>query len=61
MEKPENNRYGYIYVVDEESDLTPPDDQLEPMDACLLDNQLVNFMQQTLEGADESFFFNKQP
>ena len=31
-----------------------------PMDAYLLDNQLVNFMQQTLEGADGSFFFNNR-
>jgi hypothetical protein len=58
MEHPENNKFGYAYVVDDDSDLTPPDDQLEPMDAHLLDHQLLNFMQQTLEGADESFYYN---
>ena len=58
MERPENNRFGYERVVDDDSDLTPPDDQLESMDAYLLDHQLLNFMQQTLEGADESFCHN---
>jgi len=58
MERPENNKFGYAYIVDDDSDLTPPDDQLESMDAYMLDHQLLNFMQQVLEGADQSFYQN---
>jgi hypothetical protein len=58
MEHPENNKVGYAYIIDDDSDLTPPDDQLELMDAYMLDQQLLNFMQQVLEGADQSFYQN---
>jgi hypothetical protein len=51
MERPENNRFGYAYIIDDDSDLTPPNDQLESMNAYMLDHQLLNFMQQVLEGA----------
>jgi hypothetical protein len=38
--------------------LPPPNDQLELMDAYMLDHQLLNFMQHVLEGADQSFSQN---
>jgi hypothetical protein len=56
MERPESNKVGYAYIIDDDLDLTPPDDQLESMDAYMLDQQLLNFMQQVLEGADQSFY-----
>jgi hypothetical protein len=56
MEHPENNKFGYTYIIDDDSDLIPPDDQLESMDAYMLVQQLLNFMQQVLEGADQSFY-----
>jgi hypothetical protein len=55
---PENNRFGYIYTVNNDSEITPPSDQLELMDVHMLDHQLVNFMQQVLENADQSFYQN---
>jgi hypothetical protein len=57
---PRNNkfRYAYINIADNDLDLTPPDDQLELMDAYMLDHQLLNFMQQVLEGTDQSFYRN---
>jgi hypothetical protein len=58
MERPENNRFGYAYIIDDDPDLTPPDDQLEAMNAYMLDHQLLNFMQKVLEGADQSFYQN---
>jgi hypothetical protein len=58
MECLENNKFGYTYIIDDDSDLTPPNDQLESMDTYMLDQQLLNFMQQVLEGADQSFYQN---
>jgi hypothetical protein len=58
MECPENNKFRYTYIVDDDSDLTPPNDQLESMDTYMLDQQLLNFMQQVLEGADQLFYQN---
>jgi len=60
MERPEHNRFGYTYLVNEESDLTPPQDQLEPMDAYLVDHQIVSLLQSVLEGADNTFYENNQ-
>jgi len=60
MERPEHNKFGYTYLVNEESDLTPPQDQLEPMDAYLVDHQIVNLLQSVLEGADNTFYENNQ-
>jgi len=56
MENPEHNQFGYVYAIGEESNITPPDDQLELMDAYMLDQQLVNLMQQVFENADQSFY-----
>jgi hypothetical protein len=54
-----SNKFGYAYIIDDDSDLTPPNDQqLELMDTYMLDQQLPNFMQQVLEGADQSFYQN---
>jgi hypothetical protein len=58
MEHLENNKFRYIYIIDDDLDLTPPNDQLELMDAYMLDHQLLNFMQQVLEGADQLFYQN---
>ena len=58
MEMPENNRFGYVYTINDDSDVTPPSNQLESMDVYMLDHQLVNFMQQVLENADQSFYQN---
>jgi hypothetical protein len=52
----EHNRFSYAYTVNDESDVTPPDDQLESMDTFMLDQQLVGLMQQVFDGADQSFF-----
>ena len=56
MEDPERNRFGYVYAIGEESDVTPPDGHLESMDKYMLDQQLVNFMQQVFENSDQSFY-----
>jgi hypothetical protein len=54
-------RFGYTYVVNDESDLTPPtEDQLEPMDVYLLDHQIVNLMEAVFDGANSSFYENNQ-
>jgi hypothetical protein len=53
-EAPENNHFGYIYTINDNSDITPPSDQLESMDMHMLNHQLVNFMQQVLENANQS-------
>jgi hypothetical protein len=57
-EVPENNHFGYIYTINDNSDITPPSDQLESMDMHMLNHQLVNFMQQVLENANQSFYQN---
>lgn len=56
MEQPKNNKFGYTYIVNDDSDLSPADDQLESMDSYLLDQQLVNLMQQLFDGANQSFY-----
>jgi hypothetical protein len=53
-----NHNTSNAYIVDDDLDLTPPDDQLESMDTYMHDHQLLNFMQQVLEGADQSFYQN---
>ena len=58
MEHPENNKFGYAYIIDDDSDLTPPNDQLELMDAYMLHHQLLTFMQQVLEATNQSFCQN---
>jgi hypothetical protein len=60
MEHQENNKFGYAYIIDNDLDLTPPDDQLESMDAYMLDQQLLNFMQQVLEGRRRSVVLPEQ-
>jgi hypothetical protein len=32
MDCPENNKFRYACIIENDSDLTPPDDQLELMD-----------------------------
>jgi hypothetical protein len=56
MEQAEHNRFSYAYTINDESDVTPPNDQLESMDTFMLDQQLVGLMQQVFDGADQSFF-----
>jgi hypothetical protein len=59
MECLENNKFGYAYIIDDDSDLTPPNDQRELMDAYyMLHHQLLNFIQEVLEGTDQSFYQN---
>lgn len=60
MERPEHNQFGYTYVVNDDSDLTPPNDQLESMNVYLLDQQLVSLMESVLDGADTTFYANNQ-
>jgi hypothetical protein len=55
-EAPENNHFRYVYTINDDSDITPPSDQLESMDMHMLNHQLVNFMQQVLENANQSFY-----
>jgi hypothetical protein len=57
MERTENNQFGYQYLVGPDSDLTPPDEALlEPMSSYLLDEQLVELMEQILEGAGPQWY-----
>jgi len=56
MEHRKNNKFGYTYLVNDESDLTPPQAHLEPMDV----NQIVNLVQSVIESADATFYENNQ-
>lgn len=57
MERPENNRYGYTYVVDDDSDLTPDEEEnREPLDAYVLPNDITNLMLDTLDGAGPNWY-----
>jgi hypothetical protein len=40
MEKPEKNRFGYVYTVNNDSEevVTPPEDQLDSMDVHMVDH-----------------------
>jgi hypothetical protein len=61
MERTENNQFGYQYLVGPDSDLTPPDEALlEPMSSYLLDEQLVELMEQILEGAGPQWYSANQ-
>lgn len=55
--RPENNRYGYEYIIGEESDLTPAaEEDLEPLNTYLLDGELVSLMEQILDGAGPGWY-----
>jgi hypothetical protein len=58
MEQPVHNKYNYVFTVDDDSDVTRPEQHLESMDMHILDQPLVNFMQQVLDSADQSFYGN---
>jgi hypothetical protein len=54
---PSRNMFGYQYIVDDASDLTPPsDDDLRPMDHFLQDGVIVSLMFKTLEDTGVDWF-----
>jgi hypothetical protein len=48
MEQPVHNKYNYVFTVNDDSNVTPPEQHLQSMDVHILDQPLVNFMQQVL-------------
>ena len=61
MMRPENNRYGYEYQVNETSDLTPQDAAaLEPANAYIPDNSIVNLITAMYENVDDGWFAHNQ-
>jgi len=60
MERPNNNKFGYTYLVNDDSDLIPPQAHLEPMDVYLVAHQIVNLVQSVIESADATFYENNQ-
>ena len=55
---PENNKFGYDYVVNSASDLTPPDEDLEPMNAYIQDDVIVNIILNIYDSTDQSWYQN---
>ena len=62
MMHPENNRYGYDYQINDSSDLTPLDEaQLEPANAFIPDNVIVNLVSAIYENVDAGWYgFNAE-
>jgi hypothetical protein len=59
--RPEHNKYKYEYVVNDASDLTPPNESdYEPMDHYLQDATIVNLMTLVFEDANDSWFANNR-
>jgi hypothetical protein len=59
--RPEFNKFGYEYVINDASDLTPPDDsELELMDHYIPDAQIVNIMLAVLEDTGDTWFHNNE-
>ena len=55
--RPEHNKFGYSYVVNDASDLTPPNaDALEPMDHFIQDDHIVNLILLVFEDTGETWF-----
>lgn len=56
---PENNKFGYDYVVNETSDLTPINtDHLEPLDHYIQDDMILNIISNIYENADQTWYRN---
>jgi len=54
---PENNKFGYDYVVNDASDLTPPDEtDQEPMDHYIQDDMIMNIIDMVYENTDQSWY-----
>jgi hypothetical protein len=61
MMRPEHNRYGYDYVVNASSDLTPHDEaELEPANAFIPDNSIVNLIDAIYENVDAGWYAHNQ-
>ena len=61
MMRPENNRYQYDYQVNEASDITPHDSEmLEPVNAFIPDNAIVNLIMAVYENGDETWYTNNR-
>ena len=61
MMRPENNRYSYEYQVNETSDLTPQDPaELEPANAYIPDNSIVNLITAVYENVDDGWYAHNQ-
>lgn len=57
---PDNNKFGYDYVVNDASDLTPtnPEAPLEPLDHYLQDDMIVNIIVNVYENANQTWYNN---
>jgi hypothetical protein len=54
---PENNKFGYDYVVNDASDLTPADEaDHEAMDDYIQDDMIVNIIDMVYEKTDQSWY-----
>ena len=58
---PENNKFGYEYVVNDTLDLTPDNTEaLEPMDAYIQDDTIVTIIVNVYEYADQNWYNNNR-
>ena len=61
MMRPEHNRFGYDYLVNEHSDLTPLNpDLLEPVNAYVPDTSIVNIITAIYEIDDDTWYQNNR-
>jgi len=61
MMHPEHNRYGYEYIVSESSDLTPHNtNELEPANAFIPDNSIVNLIDAIYENVDDGWYAHNE-
>lgn len=61
MSHTENNKYGYEYIINDSSDLTPEnDDDLETADNYLQDQTIVDFIESVYESTDTNWFESNQ-
>jgi hypothetical protein len=59
MRRPEHNRFGYDYLLNEHSDLTPLNPTLlEPVNAYIPDTSIVNIITAIYEIDDDTWYQN---
>jgi hypothetical protein len=59
--RPENNKYGYQYIVNDASDLTPHRaEDLEPMDHYLQNDMIVNVITNVYENTGINWYANNR-
>jgi hypothetical protein len=58
---PENNKFGYEYIVNDTSNLTPDNaEDLEPMDTYIQDDMIVTIIVNVYEYSDQNWYNNNR-